>query len=318
MQDPQLKDTKLNMDEDSAIPPQKRQPQATMTITDGARNRQIFADTEDFKQHLADHKIYCEGYPYGNIILVSQPNNLFIILGRLAKSRSRAPTTFERFKARKIQINFKNDVMRKIVPILCGRIDVPTQRDTLFAELDPITSDNTPKPKPDHFDGARLHELHKLVREDQDLRSKIIPTKHPRVPVLPNFFLEVEGPDGSPSVSQTLACYHGAYGARAMHALQNYGMPEPTYDGNAYAFSATFYDDHLKLYAHHLTAPTTPGGRPEYHITQLRSLAMSDSYNSYCDALISLRNLRELAQLNRDDFIQAANDRAAMVKTDTA
>jgi len=45
--------------------------------------------------------------------------------------------------------------------------------------------------------------------------------------------------------------HNGAYGARAMHSLQNYGNASPLYDDNAYAVGATYHDGQLKIYATH-------------------------------------------------------------------
>ncbi|KAH6645732.1 hypothetical protein BKA67DRAFT_541888 [Truncatella angustata] len=53
-----------------------------------------------------------------------------------------------------------------------------------------------------------------------------------------------------------------------MHALQNHLLDNPVYDGNAYAFTATFLSGYLNLYSHHVKAPAEPGQRPGYHITQ--------------------------------------------------
>jgi hypothetical protein len=95
-----------------------------------------------------------------------------------------------------------------------------------------------------------------------------------------------------------------------MHSLQNYGEEEPSYDGNAYTFSSTYHAGQLKLYDHHVTAPTTPGGRLEYHMTQLDSYAMTGKREKFIEGATAFRNARDLAQRNRDRFIQTANARA--------
>ena len=82
----------------------------------------------------------------------------------------------------------------------------------------------------------------------------------------PNFFLEVKGPDGNAAVATRQARYDGAIGSRAMHSLQNYGREEPQYDGKAYTFSSAYHNGLLQLFVHHVTAPTTTGGRPEYRV----------------------------------------------------
>lgn len=118
---------------------------------------------------------------------------------------------------------------------------------------------NATRPKPDFFDGSRLEDLSEKLRNDQTLRSKVVPTKHRSVPVAPNFFLEVKGPNGNSYVALMQALPYGVYVARAMHALQTYRVDEPVYDGKAYTFSSTYHDGTLKLYPHFMTAPTTVG-----------------------------------------------------------
>jgi hypothetical protein len=48
----------------------------------------------------------------------------------------------------------------------------------------------------------------------------------------------------------------------------------------------------------------------EYHMTQLRVLALSDDPDAYRQGAAALRNARELAKEWRDQFISAANERA--------
>ncbi|KAK4081415.1 hypothetical protein Purlil1_11676 [Purpureocillium lilacinum] len=174
-------------------------------------------------------------------------------------------------------------------------------QNVLFTELEPITNNTAVKPKPDFFDGASLQDLHQNLRGDQRLRSTIIPTKHPGVPVAPNFFCEAKGPDGSSAVAQRQACYDGAYGVRAMHTLQNYGESDRIYDGNACTFSSTYHDGLLKLYTHHVTAPSTVKGRPEYHMSQDSgpqdhdaSLSFASSFTSFDTETLRSKRPRRL------------------------
>ncbi len=125
----------------------------------------------------------------------------------------------------------------------------------------------------------------------------------------PNFFLEAKGPDGSAAVATSQARYDGALGARGMHSLQNYGTEEPTYDGKAYTYSSTYHNTLLQMYAHHVTAPAAPGGRPEYHMTQVKTVAMTEDRDAFVQGATAFRNLRDLAKTHRDNFIQAANAR---------
>ena len=95
-----------------------------------------------------------------------------------------------------------------------------------------------------------------------------------------------------------------------MHSLQKYRRDSPIYDGNAYTISCTHQDGQLKMYAHHPTKPTTPGGQPEYHMTQLGAYAMTHSRDTCVEGLEAFRNGSEWAKEQRDRFIETANVRA--------
>lgn len=130
--------------------------------------------------------------------------------------------------------------------------------------------------------------------------------------MVPNFFLEVKDTNGGARVAKRQAGYDGAIGARAMHALQNYSVEEPAFDGNAYTYSSTYHagTGTLQLYAHHPTPPTAPGGRPEYHMTPLRGYALTSDIDTFRRGATAFRNARDLAQTHRDSLIQAANAKA--------
>jgi len=149
-------------------------------------------------------------------------------------------------------------------------------------------------------------------RPSQPLNHLIIPTTNTRRPVAPNFFLEAKDPEGGAGVAKRQAGDDGAIGTRAMHALQNYREEQPAFDGNAYTCSSTYHagTGTLQLYAHHVTPPTAPGGRPEYHMTQLDSYAMTGKRERFIEGATAFRNARDSAQRHRDSFIQAANARA--------
>ncbi|KAI0427387.1 hypothetical protein F5Y09DRAFT_33451 [Xylaria sp. FL1042] len=140
----------------------------------------------------------------------------------------------------------------------------------------------------------------------------LVPTKHPRAPVAPNFFLEVKRENGDPAVMRREACYDAAYGVRAMHYLQNYGQKMPVYDGNAYTFSSTYHSgtSSLVLYAHYSTPPPAVGDRPEYNMTRIRGFDLANDHEGFVTAVTALRNIRDLAKRYRGDIIDAANLRA--------
>ncbi|TWU70676.1 hypothetical protein ED733_001612 [Metarhizium rileyi] len=181
---------------------------------------------KQFDQHLRDHGIYMNNRK-------SKPLNLEEARIRLEQSRaSLSPSQFseeqfEAFQKKNEDVVSESNVMADVIPIICGSYQIPSKQNVLFTELEPLTTSNATRPKPDHFDGANLADLGVEVRNDNKVRQRVIPTKHPSVPVAANFFIEAKGPDGNALVAQRQACYNGAYGARAMHTLQNYGKSQP-------------------------------------------------------------------------------------------
>ncbi|KAH8709222.1 hypothetical protein HC256_009145 [Beauveria bassiana] len=178
-----------------------------------------------------------------------------------------------------------------------------------------MTDGTTVDAVPDLYDGIDPDNVGKAVR--QDLNKTIIPTTHSTAPVVPNFFLEAKAPRGGADVAKRQACLDGALGARAIHTLQAYGeeTPEetgkPIYDGNAYVFSSTYHDGTLKIYTHHVTAPTAEGLRPGYHMTQVRTFGMTDTRETFIAGATAIRNARDLARQRREDFLQAAKAKAS-------
>ncbi|KAK8148182.1 hypothetical protein G3M48_000222 [Beauveria asiatica] len=203
-------------------------------------------------------------------------------------------------------------VMADILPIIRGNTNIPNKGNLPFANLDSITDGITVDAVPDLYDGSHSIELHKTVR--QDLGKTVIPTSHGRAPVAPNFFVEAKAPRGGADVAKRQACLDGAVGARAMHSLQNYGEDEPVYDGNAHTYSSTYHNGQLMLYAHHLTAPTADGERPEYHMTQIDTWGMTGNIETFRRGAAAFRNARELARGQRERLIQTANARMSQAQ----
>ncbi|OAQ59447.1 hypothetical protein VFPPC_10506 [Pochonia chlamydosporia 170] len=267
---------------------------------------------KEFDQHLRDHGVYMNNRK-------SKPLNTEEARISLKQSRaSLSPSQFteeqfETFQRKNEDVVFESDVMADVIPIISGSCRIPSKQNVLFTELEPLTTSNAVRPKPDHFDGADLADLSVEVRNDDEVRQRVIPTNHASVPVAANFFIEAKGPDGNASVAQRQACYDGAYGARAMHTLQNYGTSNESYDGKAYTYSSTYHPatGTLQLYAHLVTAPTETGGRPEYHMTQLDTWGMTGNIQTFRRGATAFRNARDLARSHRDQFIHAANWRHA-------
>ncbi|KID66198.1 uncharacterized protein G6M90_00g068160 [Metarhizium brunneum] len=281
---------------------------AATSVTSKARKSSAYND--NFEQHLIDYNIYPEGYEHPESRSTPEPNNSNqthqeLLAFRASLSPSRFPESVFRDFKRKNRTKSEGSIMRNVIPLIASDSNTPNESNIQFTNLISLTDESTVKAVPDYFDGAKASDLHSVVR--RELNELVIPTKHANVPIIPNFFLEAKGPSGSVSVAEKLACYDGAHGARALHALQNYKLAEPTYDGNAYTYSSTYHDGTLKLYAHHVTAPTVAEERPEYHMTQIDGWQMTGSIDTFRRGATAFRNARDSAKQHRDSFIQAAN-----------
>ncbi|PNY25119.1 Uncharacterized protein TCAP_04944 [Tolypocladium capitatum] len=96
------------------------------------------------------------------------------------------------------------------------------------------------------------------------------------LPLSPNFFLDVKGPDGSLAVASRQACYVGALGARGMHSLQSYGNSERQFDNRAYTLMSIYHGG-LKMYTSHPIQPSTPGAEPGYVMTLVKAWALTSA-----------------------------------------
>ncbi|KAM0415721.1 hypothetical protein ACHAPT_013306 [Fusarium lateritium] len=264
-----------------------------------------------FEQHLTDHGVHP--------IYSSKEPDLEEARAAIAVPRSSlSPSTFSdsafrTFQESNVRAKDEDDVKADVIPTITGprQASQLLARNTAFGNLEPLTDGTLTPANPDFYYGAYPDKLDRSIRSE--LASHIIPSTMEDKPMAPNFFLEVKGPDGSPAVAARQARYDGAIGSRGIHSLQNYGREGPQYDGQAHTYSSTYHDGLLKLYAHHVTAPTTKGGRPEYHMTQVNAWAMTGDIDTFRRGASAFRNARDLAEQHRDNFIQAANARAGQV-----
>ncbi|KAL8296200.1 hypothetical protein RB601_003585 [Gaeumannomyces tritici] len=285
----------------------------TLTSTSGTTKskKSITVYHPAFDQHLTDHSIH----PLRKSRKPKEDDRRDITEALAVPRPSLSPSkfsdgAFEEFENANLEAKDEEGVKANVIPTITGsrHADHPCARDTVFGNLDPLTDGCIARAKPDLYYGAHPEDLNPCIRGE--LSHHIVPSTTEDKPLVPNFFTEIKGPDGSAAVMQRQARYDGAIGARGIHSLQNYGNDEPVYDGRPYTFSSTYQDGQLKLYTHHMTEPATPGGRPECHMTQLRSFGMTDSRETFVQGATTFRNARDLAKQYRDSFIQAANEKA--------
>ncbi|KKP01540.1 hypothetical protein THAR02_06362 [Trichoderma harzianum] len=268
---------------------------------------------KDLERFLVDNDIFPEGYHHPNGDPTPKPSNLDQLLEDLSVIRYdlRGDSTgeFRTFQQMNNSAS-RSTIMRRVIPILegCAGTDTMNDGDIELDNLAPLVEDIEVELRPDYFDGAPFTSVYKQVRDD--LGGIIIPSTDIRVPVAPNFFLEVRRPSGNAVTTKVEACYYGACGARLMNALQNYfyGGDHP-YDSYAHCFSATYINGLLKIYAHFTTSSdSTAGASPAYHMFELKAFNMTSSHEDFIAGCAAFRNARDMAAKVRNCFIVRANE----------
>lgn len=203
----------------------------------------------------------------------------------------------------------EKQISESVIPIIEGKIEDSrcTSGGIPFTNLDHLTDGTLVPGNPDRYYGARPEQLNRQVRNK--LSGHIIPSTQHDLPIAPNFFLAVKGPDGSAAVAARQACYDGALGARGMHSLQSYGQEEPVYDNKAYTITSIYHNGQLKMYTVHPAQPNGPGSRPEYYMTQLKGWSMTSDPETFRKGATAFRNARDWAREQRDQAIEKANQR---------
>lgn len=283
-------------------------PASTLPRPTTTKSRKTNPYDPNFELHLIDHGVHPEEF--------SDEPELTEIVSKLTERRlSLSPSRFsdgdfKAFRQSNRRAKSEAEVLAHVVPTTLGSNQTmyPSARDTTFGNLERITDGSIVPAKPDIYDGAYPAALLPSVRKE--LFHHIVPSSTQDKPMAPNLFMEVKGPAGDLAVAMRQAQYNGAVGSRAVHTLQNYGNDKPQYDGQAYTFSSTYHGATLTIYAHHTTAPTTDGGRPEYHMTQVKAYALTSDRDTFVQGATALRNVRDLAKCHCDRFIQAANAKA--------
>jgi hypothetical protein len=293
---------------------------STKSTTQSSKSKRSSAYDTNFGQHCIDHNIYPPIYKFPDGSRPPKPANYdeirsALMVPRASLSPSLVPKiAFDDFQD-KSATRSEGTVMRTVVPIIIGDVDIPNEGHLRFNNLTSITDGTTVNPAPDFFDGAHPGSVDSKVRDD--LSETIVPNKKHGIPLTPNFFLEAKGPRETLEGAEGQAVLDGAHGALIMHALQNYLLDEPIYDGNAYAYSCTLLGGYLTMYAHHLAAPAHSGERPAHYTTQVKAYALRDE-DFYWEGMGAFRNLRLRAKEDRDRFIQTANIRAGRRNAEAA
>lgn len=297
-----------------AFPPSSQQTDSTKEASRSLGSRRLLACDANFVERCISYHVYPPGYIHPNGKGSPKPNNIEEISANLLEPA--APLVSQETHSeflKKTEAISKRKLLSEIIPLIAcseGIPDIWYECSIRFGNIISITGNTTVKPCPDFFDGAYSQSPNKIVRDDLD--EIIRPSQRTSVPTAPNFFLEAD--TRNTKVTERRGVLDGAYGARLMHVLQNYRTGKQyVYDDKAYTFTAILIMDikclNVKLYAHHVRAPTQPRGRPHYYATLLKEYFLFDR-ESYSNCIAALRNIRKEAGKYRERFIADANERA--------
>lgn len=263
-----------------------------------------------FKQHLVDHGIYKSGR-------TQRPSNWSEINERLAKSRSSlspsrfTEAAFEDFEETNEKALAENTVMSRAFPIIAGSAGVYfySQDNVYFGNLKDLTDGTITKAKPDLYNGAHPSQLDKSIRNQ--LSECIEPSSKKNVPLLPNFFVEGNGPDGSACVNELQALYDGALGERGMLELSLYIDPGWLQYNVAHTIASTYHGGtgDLTLYSIHAVQPASHQLPMQFRMTKLNGWKMTGNANAFREGATAWRNARDWAYEERTKLISAANSK---------
>ena len=289
--------------------PAKRSATSNTTVTRSTTK----AYDPAFQQHLVDHHIYPDRYEYPDGQTPPRQANLHelrevLIRNRASLSPSRfSEEKFESFQRADAHATKENQVVLKVIPFIEGDIGDSkcAANDVAFTNLDHLTDGTLGPGKPDLYYGARPEQLDRSVR--RELNGHIIPSSQHDLPIAPNMFLEVKGPDGSAAVAKRQIAYDLALGARGQLTLSSYRAPEPIFDNKAYTIGYTYQDGQLKMFASHPIQPSTPGGEAGYVMTQIDTWGLTGNPEAFRKGAAAYRNGRDWAKQKRDEAIERAN-----------
>ncbi|KAH0829541.1 hypothetical protein FOPE_10376 [Fonsecaea pedrosoi] len=292
----------------SMNPPTRSSIPTESAVTSGPYNR-------DFRQSLIDNGVYpprCRDYGEEGPLL---PANWETIRDRLSKTRPElSPDVFtdEHFRQFQRQDAFatKENLVEGIVARYHRADDDPSSCSGRLnlKNLSPLTWRLAIPASPDLYYGASPEQLHERVRHE--LSGEIVPTTQMDLPIAPNFFLEMKGPEGLPAIARLQACFDGALGARGMHSLLSYGQGDVVGSDNAYTLTATYCDAVLRMYTTHRIQSSAQGGRPEYYMHEIGAWILNSDAESFRQGVTAYRNGRDWAKEQRNEAIRKANERA--------
>ncbi|KAG5756705.1 hypothetical protein H9Q70_000683 [Fusarium xylarioides] len=289
--------------------PSKKSTTTSNTAKSGPYDR-------NFQQNLVDHGLYPDKYLYPNLTRPAKPGNLETLREVLKqRRRSLSPSVFpedkfEAFQDADAHASKESQIIADVIPTIEGGVHDRrcVGRQIPFTGLDALTDGTLVPGNPDLYYGARPEQLHRKVR--RDLEGKIIPSTQQDLPIVPNFFLAVKGPDGSLSVASRQACYDGALGARGILSLQSYCCEDRQlqYDNDAYTLTSIYHGGQLKMYTMHPIAPSKVNAQPQFVMTLVKAWVLTSDVDAFREGVSAFRNGRDWTMQQRDEAIRRANE----------
>ena len=283
------------------------------------QDKKISAYDRDCERYLRDHGLYTYPENYEKSEMLEAINE------SLKESRpSLSPPQFtakhfETFRRTSDRAIGEAKITSTILPMMAGS-NIDFEQDIVFNNLSPLI-DGSPglvDAKPDFYDGADPESLDPDVRNNKELAQYIVPSKQHHAPMLPNFSVEVKGPDGSPGVARRQAAIAAHLGTRAMDKIRSYGTGSDVHDGKARSFACTLVDGQLKAYGSYSVKSPSSKRDTDYRMSQMRAFSLTDKPETQREGITYFRNLRERAKKERDEAIELANARVARARTENA
>ena len=201
--------------------------------------------------------------------------------------------------------------MTSLIPVIEGTVEDGRcdAGEIPFTNLNHLTDGTLVPGNPDMYSGARPEQLDKRIR--RELGGQIVPSTQHDLPLAPNYFVEVKGPDGSLAVATRQACYDGALGARGIRSLQTYEHAGVEHDNKAHTLTSIYHGGQLRMFTSHPIPATGNNGSAGYAMTRIGAWSLIGGEDDFRRGAAAYRNGRDWAKEQRDQAIKDANERAA-------
>lgn len=294
----------------------------TKRTTNTTKTKKTTPYDREFEQNLIDGGVFPDCYRFPDGRDPPEPDNWDEMNQRITQYRASLSSSnfsdgaHKKFRMTNAAATKEHKVIKSVISVIEGEIrdEKCVSGEIPFRNLVHLTDGTIVPGNPDLYDGARPEQLNKRVRED--LSDKIQPSTQASLPIAPNFFLAIKGPDGTPAVARLQALYDAALGERGQLTLESWGQDGIVFDHKAHTITSTYLDGHLTIYSVYAAQSNGNDCRPEYYMHQIKAYAMKSDADAFRKGATAFRNLRDYAEEQRNGAIQRANERAQRIDDD--